>query len=422
MSDYEREYLSAVLMDPGTLHAYPVPPSDFASRAHQTILGAMYAIVMRREELHTLSLRVELERTGQLRSAGGDDVVLSLSNRLPANPAAVAARIRELARLRGIGDIASRVKVAVADGDLGAARAIAAEMLAVGGDDEDASIGFGELLARGVEATVKGLEKSDHARLGTPTLDADYRPGPGHIVVVGARQNVGKTSLVWAWHISMGKRGIPTGCVSVDDDEGEYGARGLGAVTEINPRRLWNERLSPADFSRVMAGIDRWRDIPIRFRHVRNKSIDRVLGAMHHMVRVHQAQMISIDYVTAIRGRPGLLTRDMHNQTLSEISALASELRVPVILLAQINRGDDEFREPQMKDLAETGNLEQMAQAAILLWRKSDKPGEVTHAKVAKIKRTDRGRRFVLDRDPDTGLLHELTDRPEETHVDTGWS
>lgn len=422
MSDYEREYLSAVLMDPGTLHAYPVPPCDFASRAHQTILGAMHAIVLRRETLHTLSLRVELERSGQLRSAGGDDLVLSLSNSLPANPAAVASRIRELARLREIGDIAGRVKLAASEGDLGKARGIAAEMLALGGDDTDASIGFGELLARGVEASVEGLKKSDHARLGTPTLDADYRPGPGHVVIVGARQNVGKTSLVWAWHIDMGKRGIPTGCISVDDDDGEYGVRGLGAVTEINPRRLWNERLSPGDFAHVMSSIDRWRDIPIRFRHVRNKSLDRVLGAMHHMVRVHQAQMISIDYVTAIRGRPGLLTRDMHNQTLSEISALASELRVPVVLLAQINRGEDEFREPHMKDLAETGNLEQMAQAAILLWRKSDKPGEPTYGKVAKIKRTDRGRRFVLDRDPDTGLLVEQTDRVDEPARDAGWS
>ena len=132
--------------------------------------------------------------------------------------------------------------------------------------------------------------------------------------------------------------------------------------------------------------------------------------------------MISIDYVTNVKGRPGLLTRDAHNQNLSEIASLAAELGVPVVLLAQINRGEDEFREPHMKDLAETGNLEQMAQAAILMWRESDKPGAATWAKVAKIKRGDRGRRFRLDRDPDTGLLVEQVGVEYEEPAKTkGW-
>ncbi len=424
--DIEREYLSAILMDAGNLHAHPVPPSDFAKRTSQIILGAMHAIIARREPLHTLSLRVELERTGQLRAAGGDDIVLELSNRLPSHPASVAARIRELARLRELDAIASRVRVAVSEGDLVGARGIAAEMLATDASVEHGSIGFRELLARGVEASVEAIASSTGVnilRTGMPSLDADYRPSPGHLIAVGARPNCGKTSMVWGWHVAMGKRSIPTGVISVDDDDGEYGVRGLGAVTEINPRRLWNERLSPDDFDRVMRGIDRYGDIPIRFRHVRDKAIDGVLGAMQHMVRVHQCQMISIDFLTAIRGRPGKDARERHNATLSEISALAATLRVPVVIAVQLKRGDSEYREPHLGDFAETGDIEQHAQCAVLLWRKSDQPGEPVQAKVAKIKRTSRGRRFQLDRDPDTGLLIEIEAREEPDRVrDGGWS
>jgi replicative DNA helicase len=223
----------------------------------------------------------------------------------------------------------------------------------------------------------------------------------------------------------MAKRGVPTGVISVDDDAGEYGVRGLGAVSEINPRRLWNERLCADDFAKVLRGIDRWRDMPIRFKHIRDKSLDRVLGAMSHMARVHQAQMISIDFLTSIRGRsgPGFKDeREKHNNTLSEIAALAQILQVRVVVICQLKRGPDEYREPHLGDFAETGNVEQHAQAAVLLWRKSDKKGEPTCGKLAKIKRDDRGERFILDRDPDTGLLEQQTDREYPADAGGGWS
>jgi replicative DNA helicase len=419
MIDIEREYLSAVMVDTEYLHAYPVPPQDFAKRQHQVIVGAMHAVLLRGEHLHMLSLRTELERTGQLRAAGGDEALFPLGDRFPANPAAIAKRIRELARLRELGEIANRVKLAESEGDLDAARAAMAEAVTQSADDDDASMSFREMCAEGVKASV-GARQDDTAnalKFGLPALDVGYVSSPGHLIVVGARPNVGKTSMTWGWHIDMARRGVPTGVISVDDDAAEYGVRGLGAISEINPSRLWNERLTAHDFDRVMRGIDRWRDLPIRFKHVRDKKLDRVLGAMHHMVRVHQVQMISIDFLTAIRGRGGSDERERHNNTLLEISALASVLKVRVVLVVQIKRGPDEYREPHLGDFAETGNIEQNAQAAVLLWRESDQPNAKTFGKVAKVKRVERGGRFVLARDPDTGLLvqsEELYEEPQK--------
>lgn len=421
----EREYLAACLLEPATLHVHPLAPADFGARSSQTIHAAMTAIVLRREPLDTAALRIELERTGRLESVGGVSVLLEMTERIPHDASALARRIRELARLRELGDVATRIQAAVHERDLAAARQVAAELLVAEGDEDDVSIGFRELLARGVEASIASRRDKHGFRLGMPAIDSDYRPSPGHLVVVGARPNVGKTSMVWQWHIDMAKRGIPTGLVSVDDDDAEYGVRGLGAISGMNPRRLWNERLQPEDFGQVMAAVDKWADMPIRFKHVRSKSLDRVLGAMSHMVRVHGVQMISIDFLTAIRGRPSKDSREQHNNTLSEIHALAGVLGVPVVLIVQLKRGDSsnaEFREPNLGDFAETGALEQHAQAAILLWRKSDKPGEPVYGKVAKIKRTDRGKRFVLDRHPETGLLHQVEDRLDAPEPGDRWS
>ena len=63
-------------------------------------------------------------------------------------------------------------------------------------------------------------------------------------------------------------------------------------------------------------------------------------------------------------------------QQVSEISrgmkAMAKELLVPVIVLAQLNRESEkgEMRNPRASDLRESGSIEQDADAIILLSRK----------------------------------------------------
>ncbi len=416
MIDHEREYLSAVLMDVGNLHAYPVPPQDFADRRNQTILGAIHAIVSRGEELHLLAIRVELERAGQLRAAGGDDHLLPIAERIPANPMAVAKRIRDLARLREMSNLATRIKLAASEDDLDGCRTlVAAAAMSPDSSDDHVCMSFRELCTVGMEASVEAQRKNEPTvlRTGMPSFDEGYSASPGHLIVVGARPNVGKTSMVWGWHISMGRRGVPTGVISVDDDGAEYGVRGLGAVSEVNPARLWNERLSHEDFDRCVRGIDRWGAMPIRFKHVKGKSIDGVLGTMQRMVRVHGVRMISIDFFTAIRGRRGKDARERHNETLSELAAMAEILAIPIVLIVQIKRGEgkgSDYREPHLSDFAETGEIEMHAKAAVLLWQTSDEIGAPTHAKNAKAKRTARGARWDLERDPDTGLLVEKLD------------
>jgi replicative DNA helicase len=84
-----------------------------------------------------------------------------------------------------------------------------------------------------------------------------------------------------------------------------------------------------------------------------------------------------IDYLQLMRS-PSRRGQENRQVEVSEISAgiksLAKELKVPVVVLAQLNRnpdtraGDTKGR-PKLSDLRESGSIEQDADVVALLWR-----------------------------------------------------
>jgi replicative DNA helicase len=147
---------------------------------------------------------------------------------------------------------------------------------------------------------------------------------------------------------------------------------------------------------------------------VSDRSIDGVLSRMEFMVRVRGARLIAVDYLQAIAHRDAPSTRERIDRSLEELIAHAGRLGVPLVLASQLARPDkgNPFREPQLIDLKESGSIENRSAAVVLLWRESDRPGEPTRAKVAKVKRRPAGSRFSLVRGSD-GQLAEMETRYE---------
>lgn len=102
--------------------------------------------------------------------------------------------------------------------------------------------------------------------------------------------------------------------------------------------------------------------------------------------------LIVVDYLQLLSGTDSSMPRE---QQVAEISrgmkAMAKELRVPVIVLAQLNRESekgDKFRNPRASDLRESGSIEQDADAILLLSRarKSDTDDDTISSSIWQIR------------------------------------
>jgi len=91
----------------------------------------------------------------------------------------------------------------------------------------------------------------------------------------------------------------------------------------------------------------------------------------------HNIELIVIDYLQLLKS-PSKRGQENRQVEVAEISAgikaLAKELAVPILVLAQLNRNPDSRAgsgkgRPQLSDLRESGSIEQDADLVGLLWR-----------------------------------------------------
>lgn len=95
--------------------------------------------------------------------------------------------------------------------------------------------------------------------------------------------------------------------------------------------------------------------------------------------------VIVLDYIQRMAPMDGRVPREQQvAEMVTSLKNLGMELNIPIIALAQLNRGADELnREPRLSDLRDSGAIEQESDVVLLLWRKNDDPAE-TVVSVAK--------------------------------------
>ena len=216
--------------------------------------------------------------------------------------------------------------------------------------------------------------------------------------------------MLMTWLMSIASRSIPCGIVSVEDPDEDFGAKALGQMTGINPKRMWSGDLSQAEWAKIMAVRGYDMPHPFSFGYVGSRRIDDVLAKIEFMARVRGARVVAVDYLQSIMPRGSFSSRrEAIDSILAELISLCGRLGVALILASQLARPDkgNPYREPNLIDLKESGEIENRAQCVVMLWRDSDEPGVDIHAKIAKAKRQPAGARFDLIRDPDSGMLIE---------------
>jgi replicative DNA helicase len=193
---------------------------------------------------------------------------------------------------------------------------------------------------------------------------------PGALYIVGARPGVGKTifGLQLAWHLSK------TGAVSFHS-------------LEMGKTELYN-RIIAMEASVYLGNIEKgtirdyeWQKIAQTIRQTKHElaihdksgqTIQQIRALANSVKSEGHLQAIVVDYLGLIQDtEKGRKRYEMITDISIGLKNLARDLEVPVIALAQLNRGPEQRKnsEPDMADLRDSGGIEQDADVVILLHR-----------------------------------------------------
>ncbi len=241
-------------------------------------------------------------------------------------------------------------------------------------------------MEREVLAAISELERLHQNRgqvtgLATGFRDLDSLTSGLHaaeMFVVAARPSMGKTSFAMniAEHVALELQ-KPVAVFSLEMSTQQLVQRLLCSVAKLNLQSVRNGFLKVNDFSKLMATSQKLTESKFFIDDTPSISILELRAKARRLKAQHDIQLIVIDYLQLLRSS-SRRAQDNRQIEIAEISsgikALAKELNIPIVVLAQLNRnpesrtGESKGR-PRLSDLRESGSIEQDADVVGLLVR-----------------------------------------------------
>jgi replicative DNA helicase len=208
----------------------------------------------------------------------------------------------------------------------------------------------------------------------------------GEMIVIAARPSMGKTSLAMniAEHVALELK-LPVGVFSLEMSSQSLILRMMCSVARVNLRHIRDGFMTEADFPKLMNAAGRLSSAKLHIDDTAGLSILQLRARARRMHQQHDIKLFVIDYLQLLNSTAGR-AKENRQQEIADISsgikALAKELNVPVIVLAQLNREieKDKNRKPRMSDLRESGSIEQDADLVGLLFKPESDDDEPTAA------------------------------------------
>jgi replicative DNA helicase len=196
---------------------------------------------------------------------------------------------------------------------------------------------------------------------------------PGALYIIGARPGVGKTivGLQIAWELS--KKG-PVSFHSLEMGKSELYNRIIASQAEVYLGSIEKGNLQEWEWERIVKVRTQIQQHRLAIHDKSGQNLLQIRASANSVKGNGQLEAIVVDYLGLIQDtEKGRKRYEMITDISIGLKNMARDLNVPVIALAQLNRGPEQRKdsEPDMADLRDSGGIEQDADVVILLHRKS---------------------------------------------------
>jgi replicative DNA helicase len=190
------------------------------------------------------------------------------------------------------------------------------------------------------------------------------------LIVLAARPSMGKTALAFNLLKRLAGYQIPVGAFSLEMSKDSLGERMLADMTNINSKNIRSGWISDNQWPVIAKATDEFRSMPLYIDDTPSLHISEIRSRARRMKRKHDIKFIAVDYIQFARGDGG--NREQEVADISRgLKAMAKELKIPVLALAQLNRGLESRadKRPMLSDLRESGAIEQDADVITFIYR-----------------------------------------------------
>ena len=211
----------------------------------------------------------------------------------------------------------------------------------------------------------------------TQVLDLDRKIGglrTKNLYIVAARASMGKTWFACNIAKAVAEQGKNVVFFSAEMSQKEISTRLLAMKSGVNSNKFTSGMATDEERNAVAAILDEMTELPI----ILDDSPARMLtpNIMRSKLRKIALQhskpdLIILDYIQKLGSRSAVNRAQVVGEIAGELKDIAKEFDVPVICLAQINRGVEQRQDkrPMISDLKDSGDIEQDADVIITLYR-----------------------------------------------------
>lgn len=209
------------------------------------------------------------------------------------------------------------------------------------------------------------------------------------LIILAARPAMGKTSLATniAFHVARTWKGATTpdghrktedggivGFFSLEMSAEQLATRILAEQAQISSSDIRRGNIHESQFSHLVDVSNLLTTIPLYIDDTGGLSVSQLAARARRLKRQKGLDLLIIDYVQLLSGS-SRKANENRVQELTEITttlkALAKELEVPIIALAQLSRAVEtrDDKHPQLSDLRDSGSIEQDADVVLFVYR-----------------------------------------------------
>jgi replicative DNA helicase len=388
--DGEKGVLCSLLLSPrevSDLCVLRLRPDAFYIPAHQIIYNIVIEFSDKSKPIDFVSLKQGLKDRNQLEEIGGPEFLSSLYSFVPtaANAAYYIEIVREKYLLRRLiltcnklagqcYDPQEEIEPLLDD--------VEKEIFAITGEHVTTEMASTKELVMEAIEQIERLYENRGSVTGLPTgfVELDRMTNglhPSEMIVIAARPSMGKTALAMniAEHVAMDV-GKPVAVFSLEMSSQQLVQRLLCSRAKVDLQKVRNGFLSERDFPNLTTAAARLAGAKMFIDDTPGLTITELRAKARRMKSQHDIRLIIVDYLQLLRSTTRR-AQDNRQLEISEISggikALAKELNLPIIVIAQLNRQPDARAQqggrPRLSDLRESGSIEQDADLVGLLVR-----------------------------------------------------